>query len=392
MKYDRTLTISYAAVQSVFWMVICVSFSFAAVYLQGLGYSNTELGVILAAGHLLGAILGPALSSLIDRSDRVTAAGMLPPVLTVQLFSLALLLLSPAKGWITRAAFVLNSTAALCANSPILKIYIDFSHSGKRINFGAARAIGSLAFVLISALLGIWVERTSVRIIPVVCLVLCCLQFVFWGLLCRGADLQSAPFPDKRGSGMIGFVRQNPRFCVLLIGMVFLFFAHNTLNNFFINVARSAGGDTETMGWLNAFVAAVEVPVMLLIGALRGSRSNVDLLRFSFVFFTIKALAVSLAPNVPTLFAALLLQAPSFALYAAVIVDYTDEVVPFADAAKAQSLVYSTTTLGSVLASIVSGRLLDAVSVRETMLIACAVCAVGTIVTWFGLEDKKPAS
>ena len=92
------------------------------------------------------------------------------------------------------------------------------------------------------------------------------------------------------------------------------------------------------------------------------------------------------------LFAALLLQAPSFALYAAVIVDYTDEVVSFADAAKAQSLVYSTTTLGSVLASIVSGRLFDVMGVRKTMLIACAVCAVGTTVTWFGLERKNASS
>lgn len=250
----------------------------------------------------------------------------------------------------------------------------------------------SLAYVLISALLGVWIERTSVRSLLFAGLALCGLQYVFWALLCRGADPRLVHSSDKRGSGMIGFVRQNPRFCVLLIGMVFLFFAHNTISNFFINIARNVGGDTETMGWLNAFMAAVEVPVMLLIGRLRGKRSGAALLRFSFVFFTIKTLAVGLAPNVPVLFAALLLQAPSFALYAAVIVDYTDEVVSFADAAKAQSLVYSTTTLGSVLASIVSGRLFDVMGVRKTMLIACAVCAVGTTVTWFGLERKNASS
>lgn len=59
MKYDRSLTAAYAAVQAVFWMSVCVSVSFAAVYLQGLGYTNTQLGAILAAGNLLGATLGP---------------------------------------------------------------------------------------------------------------------------------------------------------------------------------------------------------------------------------------------------------------------------------------------------------------------------------------------
>ena len=386
----RSLTAAYAAVQAIFWMSICVSLSFAAVYLQGLGYTNAQLGVILAVGNLLGAALGPAFSALIDRGRRVTAAGLLPPILAAQALALLPLLLSPVRGAVTASAYTLYIAFCLCANSPILKLYVDVTHRGGRIDFGVARAMGSLAYVLISALLGVLVERVSILMLPYTGLALCALQFLSCARLLRGgASGSGAPAAAERGSSLPEFIRQNPRFCVLLLGMILLFFAHNTLNNFFINIARNVGGDTSTMGWLNAFMAAVEIPVMLLFARLRGNRSGASILRFSFVFFTLKFLAVALAPNIPTLFAALLLQAPSFALYASAIVDYTDEAVAFRDSAKAQSLVYSMTTLGSVLASIVSGRLLDAVSVTQTLLVATAVCAAGTAVTWFALGERR---
>ena len=50
MKQANTLTPAYAAVQASFWMTWCTSVSFAAVYLQGLGYRNAELGLVTAAG------------------------------------------------------------------------------------------------------------------------------------------------------------------------------------------------------------------------------------------------------------------------------------------------------------------------------------------------------
>ena len=387
MSSEKSLTARYAAVQAVFWMSICVSGTFAAVYLQGLGYNNMRLGAILACGNLLGAVLGPALSARIDGGARIPAARLIPPALTAQTAALLILIVHPVKGAATTVCFTLYIAFCLAMNTLILKLYVDFVHGGRRLDFGAARATGSLAYVLISVLLGALIERTSVRALPLAGLTLCAMQAAFCALLCRGAPARHDDADAARGgSSMVGFLRRQPRFGVLLLGMVLLFFAHNTLNNFFINVAENVGGGTGTMGRLNAFMAAVEIPVMLLYRRLRGRRSGTTLLRVSFAFFTVKIVAVTLAPNVPARFAALLFQAPSFALYAAAIVDYVDEVVPFEDSAKAQSLAYSMTTLGTVLSSLICGRLLDVTTVTRTMLVACAVCGAGTLVAWAGLE------
>ena len=46
----RSSTAVYAAVNGSYWASFCLVYSFAAVYLQAVGYSNTELGWVLAVG------------------------------------------------------------------------------------------------------------------------------------------------------------------------------------------------------------------------------------------------------------------------------------------------------------------------------------------------------
>lgn len=385
-----SLTAAYSAVQASFWMSYCVAVSFAAVYLQGLGYSNAALGAVLAAGNLFGALLGPALSALIDRYDRFTAARLTPVVLAAQAAPLTLLVLTPPAGAATSALFALYIAFSLSVNSLNLKLYSDAAYAGAAVDYGFARGMGSLAYVLASVLLGAWVERASVRAVPVAGLALCALQCAAFFRFARRMPATGAAKADApaRGATMTAFMRGNRRFCVLLLGTALLFFAHNIVCNFLINITRNVGGDTGTMGVLNGFMAAVEIPVMLLYSRLFGKRSSASLLRVAFVCFTLKTAAVAAAPSVPLLAAAFLLQAPSFALYTAAIVPYVAASVAREDSAKAQSLAFTMTTVGSVLASVLGGRLFDTVSVTATLWIACAVCAAGSAIALLGVKGS----
>ena len=96
------------------------------------------------------------------------------------------------------------------------------------------------------------------------------------------------------------------------------------------------------------------------------------MLRFSFIFFALKTAAIAAAPNIPLLYAAESLQVLSYALYAPAIVAYVTLIVPYDDAAKGQSLAFSMTTIGGVLASLISGRLLDVLSAPATAWIAAS--------------------
>ena len=117
------------------------------------------------------------------------------------------------------------------------------------------------------------------------------------------------------------------------------------------------------MGYLNAFMAAMELPVMLLFSKFAKGKRVSTLLRLSLGAFALKTLDIALAPGVVILFLAHTLQAASFALYSCAVVPYLSKVIDHRNAAKAQSLAFSTTTFGSVLSSLIAGKLYDVTSV-----------------------------
>lgn len=405
MGNKRAVTISYSCVQASFWMSLCVFMGFAAVYLQSLGYSNARLGVILACGTLGGSLLGPELSSLIDRStqDRITARGMMPPLIAAEALAVIVLLLFPVKGLVTSAAYILYVALATSINSLVLKLYTDAVYCGLDIDYGVSRSMGSLGYVITSFLVGTLCENISARAVPAAGLVICVFQMLaylrFAGYLkaaqegagkAAANDAVAASSDAKTaGTTIAVFLTRNKRFCLILAGSILIFFAHNTLCNFFINVVRNVGGNTSDMGFLNGLMALIEIPVIFFYSVLMRGRRTSSVLKAAFIMFTAKAAAVAAAGSVAGIAAALLLQAPSFGLYTGAIVLYVDMMIAHEDSAKAQSLAFSVTMLGSVLASTISGRLFDMIPVSSVMWIACAVSAAGSLLAYVGVQKTQ---
>ncbi|MBR0173540.1 MAG: MFS transporter [Lachnospiraceae bacterium] len=389
----KSLNTAYAAVQGTYWMGFCVYTSYAAAYLQAVPYSNTELGLIMALGNLLSVVLAPALSARIDRDARVTPAKIIPVLLALQVCAYAALLCVPYRHPVSASAFVACMAFSITVNPMNVKLYVDFAHRGDTIDFGFARGFGSLAYVLLSVFLGRLIGETGVKILPVAGLVLTGLQFATHANLCRylpdGNGTAGRRVTEQaQGLPMRRFLSAHPRYVRLLAGIMLLFFAHNILINFMINIVENLGGNTTDMGYLNAFMAAVEIPVIMFFSKWFGKYDARRILTIAFLVFTVKEIAIAFVPSIPLLYASFLLQAPSFALYTAAIVPYVDRNIPYSDGAKAQSLAASMSTAGAIFASIVGGFLYDHTSVFHTMLFACAVSAAGSVVAFSGLTRK----
>ena len=383
MSESRWLTAAYAAEQGSFWMTYCIASGFAVVYLQAMGYTNTQLGMILAAGNILGSALGTFLADRIDRNEKLVPGQLMWGVLAAQ--TAILLVLLPQRGrcaavTVGYAAFL---AVALSANSLLLKISADLTYRGTPVNYGVARGTGSLTYMLVSILLGILLERRSARLLPLAALLFTAGQAAanVWMLRKTGtAPVARQSAGDRSGASLGRFFRENPRFTMLLLGSVLVFFAFNTVASFFINVVEHVGGTTATMGWLSAYMAGLEIPVMMGFFWFRRRWSPSALLRFSFFMFVGKAVLLALAKSVPFLYGCYLLQPLSYAVYNPAIVLYVEQVIPFRDSAKGQSLVFSTTTVGAVLANLIGGMMYDHLSVSATLWIAAAVCAVGAAI------------
>ncbi|MCR5095650.1 MAG: hypothetical protein K6A70_02810 [Erysipelotrichaceae bacterium] len=160
------------------------------------------------------------------------------------------------------------------------------------------------------------------------------------------------------GTSLFEFVRHNRSFMMIIVGVILMFYFHCILTSFTINIVNDLGGNAGTVGYMNGFMAAMEIPVALFY-----SRMFIDhgkALKIAAISTSIKAIAVALAFNIPLLFMSLILQAPSFALY-----------------------------ITSILASIIGGYLFDRISVRNNLYISTVVTIIGSLLILYTLQKNK---
>ncbi len=378
-------------------MAFCVVTAYAAVYLQGIGCNNQELGLILALGNVGGAVLSPVLGALIDRNRKIRHAAIVNVLLAIQVVLLILLRVHPSHDLLTAICYVLYISVLMPVNAVNLDLCVRLERTKAPLNFGFARSMGSFSFVILSTLLGVVTARWGYLTLPFTGLAVVVLQFIGNRFIDRDLREAEASMPpdesliQAKSSSLVSFVKENRMFCLMLFGTIILFISHNMDGNFLINEIRNLGGDTAIMGLVAAFTAITEIPVMMFSDRLPKRWQTVHYIRLALVFFTIKILAYALAPNIPLFFAARTLQAPSYALYTVLIVRYADSVVDRKDSAKAQSLAFSMTTIGSVLASLIGGAMFDTAGVRTTMLTAVAISAVGTVIALLGTFSRRKA-
>ena len=156
--------------------------------------------------------------------------------------------------------------------------------------------MGSFSFVILSTLLGILTEKFGYRMLPLSGIAVILLQGA--GNRLTDRDLREAEsalsrnetIEHEHSSSLITFIRENRAFCLMLFGTIIIFIAHNTDGNFLINLVENVGGGPAVMGYLAAFTAIVEVPVMMFSDKLPKKRSRVQYIRLAFVFFVLKTL------------------------------------------------------------------------------------------------------
>ncbi len=392
-----SVTWHYMMITAGFWMSFCIFTADAAIFLQNAGYNNQELGIIMAIGNTGGALLGPVLGSMIDRNRKIRHANVNYLLLALQAAFLILLWVNPAKSTLCAAGFVLYMACALPVNAINLDLCVRLEHAKAPLNFGLARSTGSLGFMVFSIIIGILLERMNYLVLPAAGLFITAMQAVGNRLVDRDLRAAEANISGEiagireKSAALPAFIRENKAFCLMLFGTILIYIAHNMDGNFLINLVENLGGTESTVNFLASFTALVEIPVMIFAAKLPKRWSTVQYIRISFIFFVLKVLAYALAPNIPLLYAARILQAPSYALYTVLIVGYADAVVARKDSAKAQSLAVSMTTIGSVLASLIGGPLFDnpEIGVRSTMLIASGIAAVGAVIALAGTRSSK---
>lgn len=356
--------------------------------MQGLGFSATIMGIILALTNLFGFLFPNYLGTIVDRGHiKCTAAAEI--VLASQALFLLLLITSKQPGIVTKFSYTAFLSLVLTLNPLYTKICMDLQRAIPDLSYGNPRALGSVSFALCAWGLGLLLERTGLNLIPAAALAITTLQAaMLFGIAATQNLLPESRRPSlEAGRPMGRFLRENHRFVLLMIGVALIFAANNTINNFLYLIVDDLGGTERTLGTLNAMIGLIEVPVMLLYARKKHSRPH-RLLLLSLIFFPLKLLAIWAARTAGELYAAFLLQTLSFALYIPAMVDYVDHTIPFEDSAKGQSLSGSMISLGTLVATFCSGFWLDALTVKAVLLRLVCLAVLGLPFCLAGIQKN----
>ena len=393
MDNTKQLNIEYFSLQSLFWMTYCMVVGFSVTYLLSCGYSNSEAGYILASANICALVLQPFFADLADRSKKINAMTIfLVSIVIIFVCSIGLFFIS-VRSVILTLIYVVMITLANAVIAFLTSVQFLMDTSKSKINFGLCRAGGSLCFAILSAAMGILIERIGMKSIPTALFIITFLIIILCMYITRHRIHttygSTNALTHKESSSLLVFFKENPKFIVLSIGMLFIYYAHAFITNFTISIVRNVGGDHREMGYLIAFMALMELPGMIGFKEISQRFKVSSLLLFSIIMFSVKAIIVWLSPSLMTLTFGFALQVVSFALYIPASVQYANIMIDEKDTVKAQMMFNLMQTGGAVFSSIIGGWLIDFSGISHALLVGAILSCIGTIIAFTGIQNTK---
>lgn len=391
----KLLNVEYSTIQGAYWMYYGVVASFASVFLLEQGYTNANIGMILAIGSIVAVFLQPFAADIADNSKRSSLIGITIAMTAVLAIATLGLFLFNGQSMALSAVFVFLVGWHTAIQPLINSLSFKLQESGYKINFGVARSVGSLAYAILCGILGWVVTKFGIIAIPVAGEAVLISMLVLL-LLVKAHFKKASAQPDelkdiasvKEGAGkrmkanttLKEFVARNKLFIIVNVGVVGLFFSNSALNNFMFQIVTNVGGDSADMGTLFSIMAALEIPTMIVFDRIRARWSCQTLLKVAAIFFAIKIALCLVATSVTMLVIAMLTQLISFALFLPAMVHFINEIMDRGEAVKGQAVYTIMTTVGAVLASLIGGLVLDISGAKMLLLVSTVFTVAGAAI------------
>ena len=386
----KLLNIKYGGLHGTYWMYYGIATSFASVLLLARGYSNGEIGIILAVANVAAVFLQPVVADFADRSKKISLLGFLEAstifLMVLTLFTYILQQKSAAL-WLV---YVITVAWFITIQPLFNSLAFKLEETGVHINFGICRSVGSFCYAVLCAFMGTLVEAKGVQVLPVsgeiILLLLLFTIFVTKRQYDKmkkqtgsAAEVQVQETLNDEEINLAQFVRRNKLFVLMSVGCIGIFFGNSILNSFMLQVVEGVGGNSEDMGRILSVMAFLEIPALVLFDRIRQKFSCQFLLKIGAVSFFIKILLIYLADSVTMIYVAHIFQTSSYGLFLPAMVVFINEIMARGEAVKGQALYTVMTTAASVIASICGGFILDLSGPSMLLLVSTVLTVVGAL-------------
>ena len=392
-------TIRYTLINATYFSAFCTIHACAAVFLLGNGFTNTEVGVLLALANILSAIAQPVIAGIIDKQGALTNRRFILISVLVILAGSVILLFTENNKFLIFPIFALIYMIQFAYQPVMTALCFEYQKAGCSIMYGLARGLGSASFAVTSAFIGGLIEDHGIRILLYINIAVMALSailiFTFKKPVVKavpsGEDAASGDAEKAaRSSSFPAFIKAYPAFSLFLAGVICFFFAHNMINDFMIQIIRNLGGAEKELGYANFLQAILELPVMAMIGLILKKFTSRALLLFSGVAFLVKIIILIFATNMGHMYLSQSCQLFAYAVFIPAAAYYVSKTMADHDQVKGQAFVTSAITIGGVFSNLISGVILDNLGIRPMLVTGTVVCAAGVGIACYALL-KLPA-
>ena len=354
------------------------------LYLQSLGFSASEIGLLMAAGPVM-RMLAPAFWGwLSDRSGRRAPIVRQSAAATAAAFAVFFV----AEGfWQVFAGIALTFFFWTAAHPLVEALTLDHLR-GRAEDYGRIRLWGSVGFVV--SVLGV---GALLDLLPLPALLWACFGLLLGVLACAFALRDGAAPPAVRPAPSLRLGLRRPEVLALLAACFFMSAAHGPLYVFFsIHLVDHGYGKT-LVGALWSLGVVAEIVVFMYLPQLMRRWSLRAILLASFALAVLRFLLIGwLVESVVLLLAAQVMHGATFGAYHAAAVAALNRWFPSQQQGRVQALYGSISFgAGGMLGNAVSGEAWTALGAGWTYTLGAAFAAVGGWLIWRGLRAGNPA-
>lgn len=386
----KDLTLHYSSIVITYWMGFAVLNAFASLYLLSIGYSNTAIGMLMAAASVAAAVLQPLLTSYADRPAS-PALRILMAILGLLLVFFGTLVLVFNHNMIVSGIFYGCAMAVLQTLQPFINaLGMEALNRKKKMNFGLGRSSGSIGYAAIASAMGIIAARFGAKSVPI-CYIFLFLLFMVAAYtfpLDKEKASDSLEKGENKTEGTVFFSKYK-RFTIVLFGCVCLYVSHILTNNYTLQIVQSKGGGSREMGIGTSIAALIEIPTMVFFSFYLKKIKCKTMLYIAGIFFTLKAFGTYLVKDITGFYCVQILQMFGWGLMTVALVYYVNEEMDAEDVVKGQGFATTAYTIGSIIGALSGGRLADSLGIDAMMLFGTIVSLMGTIIIFLAVTFCK---
>jgi PPP family 3-phenylpropionic acid transporter len=364
--------------------------AFASVFLLYRGFTNSQIGTLIALGSIGSVILQLAIGYLADKSRIFSIRAMTSAFSTVLIVLSLVLCILPFEMRMTAIIFMAILVVTFAMTPLISSMNFLFQNRGITVNYGVARAAGSIMYAILSAVIGRVVTRFSAAVIPWFnVLTFAGMLFFVAGYRFSG-DVSGAMSPHSdtavtaktkvQALGMTDFIRRNRSFLVFLAGVSMVHLSNAATQTYLLQIITPKGGDSASLGISVSIGAALEVPMMVGFAWLNRKVKCGTLIQISVLFFTLKSIGLLLVPNVTGVYLVQSLNMFGYAMFTPASVYYVAQIMGEGDKVKGQAYLGSAIAISGICTNFAGGRILDVYGPGTMMQCVIALSIAGNAI------------